>query len=204
MKIVIATGGTGGHIYPALSLADALLENKDNDVLFIGSSTRMESKEIPEKGYNFKGLNVIGTNGGLTNKIKSVLLLVKARSECIKILKDYKPDVVIGFGNYISVPVILAAKKLGIKTMIHEQNSVAGKANVFLSRFVDGIIGSYNENLNQFDNSKTRILGNPRASESSKIDKDVNMYNELGLDENKSLVLIVMGSLGSESVNKVL
>lgn len=204
MKIVIATGGTGGHIYPALSLADALLENKDNDVLFIGSSTRMESKEIPEKGYNFKGLNVIGTNGGLTNKVKSVLLLVKARSECIKILKDYKPDVVIGFGNYISVPVILAAKKLGIKTMIHEQNSVAGKANVFLSRFVDGIIGSYNENLNQFDNSKTRIFGNPRASESSKIDKDVNMYNELGLDENKSLVLIVMGSLGSESVNKVL
>lgn len=204
MRIVIATGGTGGHIYPALSLADTLLEDKENEVLFIGSSSRMEAKEIPEKGYEFKGINVLSASGGLANKVKSSFSLVKSTNECIKILKEYKPDIVIGFGNYISVPVVLAAKKLKIKTLIHEQNSVAGKANILLSKFVDGIIGSYNENLEQFNNSKTRILGNPRASEAYKTVKDYKVFEGLGLDKNKKLVLIVMGSLGSHSVNQVL
>lgn len=204
MKVVIATGGTGGHIYPALSLADELRKQCDAKILFIGSSTRMESKEIPNKGYDFIGLDVIGTNGGLLTKIKSILLLQRARKKCIGILKDYNPDIVIGFGNYISVPVILAAKKLKIKTMIHEQNSIAGKANKLLSKYVDAIVGSYDENLEQFDSSKTRILGNPRATEAASIKKDESLYDKLELDKNKLLVIIVMGSLGSSSVNKIL
>ncbi len=204
MRVVIATGGTGGHIYPALALADALKKEESVDILFIGSKSRMESKVIEKHGYNFNGLDVIGTSGNILNKANSALLMLKALFSCVKILKNFKPDIVIGFGNYISVPVILAAKFLKIKTMIHEQNSVAGKANIMLSKHVDAIVGSYEENLKEFDNSKTRILGNPRASEAALVKKDEKLIKDLGLDINKRLVIIVMGSLGSTSVNEVL
>ena len=193
MRVVVATGGTGGHIYPAISLIDGLKENGLEDVLFIGSNNRMESLEIPKRGYKFKGLNVVGTNGGITNKLKSIVLII-----------EFNPNIVIGFGNYISVPVIIAAKILGIKTMIHEQNSVAGKANKFLSKFVDVVVGSYEENLKEFDKKKTKILGNPRASEASSIVVDKSLKANFGFDINKKLVLIVMGSLGSSSVSEVL
>ncbi|MCI6272880.1 MAG: undecaprenyldiphospho-muramoylpentapeptide beta-N-acetylglucosaminyltransferase [Erysipelotrichaceae bacterium] len=204
MRVVVATGGTGGHIYPAISLIDGLKENGLEDVLFIGSNNRMESLEIPKRGYKFKGLNVVGTNGGITNKLKSIVLIIKSVFICINILKEFNPNIVIGFGNYISVPVIIAAKILGIKTMIHEQNSVAGKANKFLSKFVDVVVGSYEENLKDFDKKKTKILGNPRASEASSIVVDKSLKGNFGFDVNKKLVLIVMGSLGSSSVSEVL
>ncbi len=204
MRVVIATGGTGGHIYPALSLVDSLKSNGLDEVLFIGSVSRMEAKEIPLKGYRFIGLDVIGTNGGIINKFKSIYLMLKARNRCMQILKDFKPDIVIGFGNYISVPVIMAAKALRIKTMIHEQNSVAGKANRFLAKHVDGVVGSYEENLKDFKNCHVRILGNPRASEAYKVKKDASLLKQFDFKEILPLVVIVMGSLGSSSVSKVL
>ncbi len=202
MKIVVATGGTGGHIYPAVSLIKAFDDLED--VLFVGSNNRMEAKLIPEFGYKFKGLNVVGSNGGILNKLKSASSMFFSVFKCIEILKDFRPDVVIGFGNYISVPVVMAAKILKIKTVIHEQNSIAGKANLFLAKFCDLVIGSYDENLTQFNHKTVKILGNPRASEAVKVIRDKTVLKEYELNENLPLVLIVMGSLGSESVNNVL
>lgn len=201
MKIAIVAGGTGGHVYPALTLAEAL-EKRGDEILFIGSSTRMEKDLIPQKGYKFIGLDVDIFAGGLLNKIESLISIQRAQKRCMSILKGY--DLAIGFGNYISVPVILAAKKLGIKTVIHEQNSFAGKANKMLDKKVDLVIGSYKENLKQFKNKKTLILGNPQSSKAMAIEKDKKVIKNLGLDPEKKTVVIFMGSLGSQTVNKVI
>ncbi len=205
MRYLIATGGTGGHIYPALALVDEIKKmDTDCSVLFIGSKTRMEAQLIPETGYEFYGINIESTKKGLINKFSSLANMFFAYQECIKIIKSFKPDVVIGFGNYISVPVLMAAHHKNILTVIHEQNSFAGKANRFLSRYADAIVGCYEENLDQFPKHKTKILGNPRATVASKIKKDFQVLKTLGIDSSKPLVVIVMGSLGSESVNVVM
>ena len=201
MKIVMVAGGTGGHIYPAISLAEELIK-KGHDITFIGSNDRMEKDVIPAKGYKYIGIDVETTRGGVVQKIKSVLSMAKAYFGCLKLLKGY--DMAIGFGNYISVPVMLAAIKLKLKTVIHEQNSFVGKANKILDEKVDLIIGSYEEDKKQFKNPKTFILGNPQASKAMNVKKDENVLKQMGLDPNKKTVVIFMGSLGSESVNNKL
>ncbi len=203
MRILIATGGTGGHIYPALSLVEALKkENSKHEFLFVGSTDRMEAQMIPALGYRYRSINCKGLNGSLLDKGKAALMLMNAYFHCRKIVKDFKPDLAIGFGNYISVPILLAAHHAKVTTMIHEQNSYAGKANRFLAKYMDAIVGCYDENLKQFPQEKTRILGNPRASEAALMMKDRSVLKEVGLDPKKKSVVIVMGSLGSESVNE--
>lgn len=205
MRIIMAAGGTGGHIYPATALADAIMkENNDSEVIFVGSSTRMESTEIPKCGYRFVGLDLGAVSGSIIKKIQMLLSMGKATAQCVELIKEFKPDAVIGFGNYLSVPVILAASKMKVKIMLHEQNSYAGKANRFLARFADAVVGCYNENLNEFPKEKTRILGNPRATVAAQVKKDPEVLKELGADPDKQLVVIVMGSLGSQSVNQVM
>ncbi|MFV0380464.1 MAG: undecaprenyldiphospho-muramoylpentapeptide beta-N-acetylglucosaminyltransferase [Anaerorhabdus sp.] len=204
MKVIITTGGTGGHIYPALSLANEIkLDNKENEIIFLGSLNRMEKDIVPEYGYPFYGLDIVATKGSVFNKFISIIKLFKSYFKCKKIIKNIKPDIVIGFGNYISVPVVMAANKLKIKTLIHEQNSVPGKANLFLSRYVDRVIGSYNENKDFFK-CEVSILGNPRSSDAGKVKKNKIILEQFGLSTNKKTVIFVMGSLGSQSVNKVL
>ena len=198
MNILIAAGGTGGHIYPAIALAEKFIVD-GNDVTFIGSKNRMEATVIPEKGYKYIGISVLSTSGSIINKFKSLISIYSTYKECLKIVKDY--DLVVGFGNYISVPVVLAANKLKIKTVIHEQNSFVGRANLFLDKKVDLVIGSYKENLKQFKNKNTFILGNPQAGKASKCLKDGSVIKNLGLDPNKKTVVIFMGSLGSLTVN---
>lgn len=201
MRIVIVAGGTGGHIYPAITLAKELL-NKGHTICFYGSNDRMEKDIIPEAGFEYIGLDVYTTRGGVFQKIKSLISMVFAYFKCKKLLCD--TNMVIGFGNYISIPVVLAAKKLGIKTIIHEQNSLIGKANKFLDEKVDVVIGTYKENLNQFKNKNTLILGNPQSSRALDVKKDSKIIEELGLDSKMKTVVIFMGSLGSESVEKKL
>ena len=201
MKIVIAAGGTGGHVYPALTLADAFKQRGD-EILFIGSSSRMEKDLIPNHGYKFIGLDVEIFSGSIFNKLKSIFTIFKTEKECEKLIKGY--DLAIGFGNYISLPVLLAAKKLGLKTAIHEQNSFAGKANKLLDTKVDLVVGSYKENLNQFKNPNTLILGNPQSSKAYEVKKDLTVLSDLGLNPNMKTVVIFMGSLGSQTVNKVI
>lgn len=201
MKIIIAAGGTGGHIYPALTLANELIK-KGHKVSFVGSNSRMEKTVIPNNGFEFIGLDMKMPVGNILNKVLSLVSMTKAYFICKKIVKAY--DMAIGFGNYISMPLILAAKDEGLKTVIHEQNSYAGKANKYLDKKVDLVIGSYKENKETFRNSNTKIIGNPQSYKAFKVKKDPNVLRELGLDPNKKTVVIFMGSLGSQSVNKVL
>lgn len=202
MKICLVTGGTGGHIYPAVSLASALKKTiPDIDLLFIGNADRMEATEIPALGYAFKGLPARGMSGNLWRRIKALFSLWKSQSLAYGILEEYHPDIVIGFGGYVCVPVIRAARKLGIKTLLHEQNAIAGKANLFLARIVDGIAVSYPENLNQFPQAKTRLIGNPRTYALKERKAETQPLEALNLDPLKPTVLFVMGSLGAESIN---
>ena len=198
MKIVMAAGGTGGHIYPALTLANSLKE-RGHEVVFFGSKDRLEKDIVPSYGFKFVPFDILSTSG---NKLKSLISMIKAYKRCLGLLDGF--DMAIGFGNYISVPIILSAKKKGLKTIIHEQNSFVGKANKMLDQKVDLVIGSYEENKKQFKNPHTLILGNPQSQKALKAKKDENALKDLGLDPSKKTLVIFMGSLGSESVNKVL
>lgn len=201
MRIIISAGGTGGHIYPALSILNKIKEkNPDCEILYIGTTNRMEAKLVPEMGIPYKGVNVIGLKKDLTI-FKASYLFVSAIIKCKKIIKEFKPDLVIGVGGYITAPVIYAAKKLGIKTVIHEQNSIPGKSNTFLQKYVDKVFISLPGSREYFKGDVV-LTGNPRSQEAyyaKKMDK-----KELGFHDNKKLVLIVMGSLGSNTVTNSL
>ena len=200
MRIIIASGGTGGHIYPAITLAQAL-QKAGHKITFVGSTGRMEKDVIPAAGFDYIGLDMKIPGGSLINKANSFVSIVKAYYKCREIVKDY--DLAIGFGNYISVPLVMAARNRGLKTVIHEQNSFAGKANKYLDQKVDLVIGSYEENKKTFKNPHTLILGNPQSSKAFDIKKDPEVLLNLGLDPDKKTVVIFMGSLGSQTVNKV-
>ena len=205
MKLLIATGGTGGHIYPAIALADAAKKRySDIEILFVGNKDRMETIEVPKHGYAFQGIQASGFSGSLMHKLKAGMQLITARNEAKKIVKAFRPDIVIGFGGYVSAPVLLAAKSLNIKTMIHEQNSIVGKANLMLAKKVDGIVICYEKCYEEFPKDKTRLLGNPRSTQAIQTAFDEPYFQSLNLDENKPIVLIVMGSLGSSSVNEIM
>jgi UDP-N-acetylglucosamine--N-acetylmuramyl-(pentapeptide) pyrophosphoryl-undecaprenol N-acetylglucosamine transferase len=205
MKICIVTGGTGGHIYPAVSLAHALADRDPSiEIFFVGNNDRMEAKEIPALGFDFVGLPAKGFNGSVFAKLSALFALIKSRNLAIKLLKERKPDIVIGFGGYVCVPVMNAAYALHIKTMLHEQNSIVGKANKVLMGKVDAIVCAYEANLSVFPKHKTRLLGNPRTYEIKHHRDITDMHQTYPLVKSLPTVLIVMGSLGSESVNAIM
>lgn len=206
MKMMIVTGGTGGHIYPALALAQGAKQRygKQAEIVFVGNDDRMEAKLIPEKGYSFYALHTSGFVGNVIDKAKAVALLLRAYQKAKKYIRSFHPDIVIGFGGYVSAPVILAAHHLGIPTMIHEQNSIIGKANQLVMKKADAIVCCYEKCLSQFDRNKTRLLGNPRATFAAQTSFDEAYFRSLGLDPQQKTVLIVMGSLGSSSINELM
>lgn len=205
MKILFATGGTGGHIYPALRLADELKKrNPDCEMLFVGNSERIEAQIIPQAGYAFHGITAAAFNNvNLAGKLNRLKILKKSYQTCLGIVDEFKPDLAIGFGGYVTVPVILAAHHRHIATIIHEQNSYVGMANRFLGHYADAIITCYESAVSSFPKRKVHQLGNPRASIA--LDQTKKDYlSTLQLDSNLPTVLIVMGSLGSSSVNQKL
>ncbi len=203
MKAIIATGGTGGHIYPALALADQLIKrDPDSELLFIGNSDRMEKDLIPQHGYRFQGITAARFNDENVNKFQALKTLYRSYNECRKIVEKFEPDIIIGFGGYVTVPVIMAGYRNGIPTMIHEQNSIAGLANRVLGHFVKKVVTVYKSAEEAFPASKTVCLGNPRESAISNFRKDKEIIKSFGLDTSLRTVLIVMGSLGSQSVNE--
>ena len=202
MRVIISAGGTGGHIYPALSIIDKIKEKEpDSEFLYIGTKDRMESEIVPKLGIPYVGLNVIGIKKNLSI-LRFVPLLNRAISKCKKIIKEFNPDIVIGVGGYITAPVIFTAKRLGYKTIIHEQNSIPGKSNTWLCRYADKVMVSLPGSINYFKHDNVVLTGNPRCEEAfyaKKVDK-----TKYKLSKNKKLVLIVMGSLGSESISSSL
>ena len=152
MRMIITAGGTGGHIYPALAIVEKVKEmEKDSEILYIGTHNRMENKIVPEKNIPYESLTIYGfSKKDIKKDIKNISYIRKSYKKCIKIMKEFKPDIVIGVGGYVTLPVLLAAKKLGIKCAIHEQNSIPGKTNKFLSKKVDRVFVSFKESTKYF------------------------------------------------------
>lgn len=201
MRVIISAGGTGGHIYPALAIVKKIKEKKpDSEILYIGTHNRMEKDIVPKEGIPYKEIEMYGfSKTKPLSNLRCISCLSKGYKKCKKIIKEFKPDIVIGVGGYVTVPVILAASKLGIPTFIHEQNSLPGKSNIFLSKYVSKIGVSFKSSINKFPDYKTVFTGNPCSEEAIKVNKIEK--KELGLSENKKLVLIVMGSLGASTFN---
>ena len=204
MRVVVSAGGTGGHIYPALAIINKIKEEEPNsEFLYIGTHNRMEKDIVPKQGILFKAIEMYGFNKKhLFKNFKTVKCLFKSFKECKKMIKEFNPDVVIGVGGYVTVPVIISAKKLGYKTFIHEQNSIPGKSNRFLAKYCDLIGVSFKSSMEYLPKNKTVLTGNPCSENALKVPSATKM--SLGLSSNKQLVLVTMGSLGSSSVNKVM
>ena len=202
MRVIISAGGTGGHIYPALAIINKIKEEEPNsEFLYIGTHNRMEKDIIPKHNINFVPIRIYGINKkNIFKIIRALFCFIFSIYKCKKIIKKFNPDVVVGVGGYVTGPVIYSAKKLGYKTFIHEQNSISGKANKFLAKYTDVIGVSFDSTLKEFKNAV--YTGNPRNEEVlsyKKISKE-----EIGMDNNKKLVLIVMGSLGSSKITDFL
>lgn len=195
MRIIVSAGGTGGHIYPALAIIEKIKQEEKNvEVLYIGTTYRMEKDIVPKHNIKYVGLNVKGFNRkNIFENFSVIYLFIKAIIKSKKIIKEFNPDIVIGVGGYVTAPVIYAAHKLGIKTLIHEQNSEYGMTNKFLSKYADVVATSFPKM--ELKNKKVVFTGNPVGD--SSFDIKFNK-KELGLSSSKKLVTIVMGSLGSD------
>ena len=202
MKVVVSAGGSGGHIYPALAIINKIKEKEPNsEFLYIGTHNRMEKDIVPKHGIPFKSIEIYGFNRrNLFKNFKVLKCLIKAKKECKKIIKEFNPDIVIGVGGYVTVPVISAAHSLGIKTFIHEQNSVAGKANLSIKNKADLIGISFESSIKDFPKDKTVFTGNPVSEDAPKVKPMAK--SEFGFDNKKKLVLIVMGSQGAGTINE--
>ena len=205
-RILISGGGTGGHIFPALSIADELRTRLDAEILFVGASGRMEMTRVPEAGYKIIGLPVAGfdrkrpwRNFNVIGKLLSSM--VKANT----IIKDFKPEVVIGVGGYASGPVLKAAQKKGIPTLIQEQNSFAGVTNKLLAKKADSICVAYDEMDRFFPPEHIVKTGNPirkRLLQGNLTRKEA--LESFGLSSDRKTLLVVGGSLGALTINESL
>ncbi|ABP66539.1 UDP-N-acetylglucosamine--N-acetylmuramyl-(pentapeptide) pyrophosphoryl-undecaprenol N-acetylglucosamine transferase [Caldicellulosiruptor saccharolyticus DSM 8903] len=203
ISIVFSGGGTGGHIYPAVAVADYLKKRYNNlNIVFIGTNEGLESKIVPQHGYKIEYIQAKGLKRSLTVKNVEVFLkFISGYRQALQILKRIKPKVVFVTGGYVSLPVALAARRLKIKTILHEQNAYPGLANKIISRFCEKILISFEESKRFFKNSNKVVLtGNP-------VRLEIFSHNEraakssLGL-EDKIIVLAVGGSRGAENLNK--
>ena len=201
MRVIISASGTGGHIYPALAIINKIKEkDKTSEFLYIGTDNRMEKDLIPSFNIPYESLHVTGFKRSLSlDNFKTLSNFLNARKKCLKIIKEFNPDVVIGCGGYVTAPVIWASHKLGKKTFIHEQNSVVGLANKYLSHYVDKVGVSFENTILDFPKNKAILTGNPCSEKAVNIEKaNKKDYN---LSNDKKLVTIVMGSLGSRTIN---
>lgn len=200
MKVIVTAGGTGGHIYPALAIIDKIKEKEpSSEFIYIGTTNRMESKIVPELGIKYVGIEMYGLSKNLLRDMKVLTLIYKNQKKVTEIIKKFKPDVIIGTGGYVTYPVIKAAKKMGIKTFIHEQNSIPGKSNRLLAKLANKIGVSFQGSTNFFDEKKCVFTGNPCSEKA--LNAKVISKTTFGLHRDKKFILMVQGSLGSSSVN---
>ncbi len=206
-RIIIAGGGTGGHIFPAIAIANAL-KKKDSsiEILFVGAKGRMEMEKIPQAGYKIEGLDIAGFNrSSLIKNIGLPFKLIKSFFQVRRIFKRFKPDAAIGVGGYSSYPVLRTAQTKTIPTFIHESNSFAGKSNKMLGKKATKIFTGTDGMENFFPKEKIIVTGNPvrREIAESKITRSEGI-KFFSLDETKKTVLVVGGSLGAKSINEAI
>ncbi|MGY8980143.1 MAG: undecaprenyldiphospho-muramoylpentapeptide beta-N-acetylglucosaminyltransferase [Flavobacteriales bacterium] len=204
LKVIISGGGSGGHIFPALSIAKSLeKKNKNIKFLFVGAKNKMEMEKIPSNGYNIKGLWISGFQRRFTidNFLFPIKLFISLISSYF-IIKDFKPDLVIGTGGFASGPILYVASKCNIPTLIQEQNSYPGITNRILSRYVNKICVAYDKMNRFFKEDKLLFTGNPiRENISNFSSSKETGYDFFNLDNNQCTVLVIGGSLGARTIN---
>jgi len=203
MKAVITGGGTGGHIYPALAVAEEL-KKRGWEILYLGSDHRMEAEIVPKAGYEFKSLSVRPLPRSISLKIFSSLLYnAEAFFKALKIIKDFKTDIVIGTGGFVAGPVVLAGALLRKKTVIHEQNAYPGITNKILAKVVDKVCLNFPEAADylKIKAAKIEITGNPVRPKILNVERE-KAYRKLKLKPNLRTILITGGSLGAEVINQ--
>lgn len=206
-RFIIAGGGTGGHIFPAIAIANAIRKQMPSaSFLFVGATGKMEMEKVPQAGYQIVGLTIAGFNrSSLIKNISLPFKLVKSFFQVRKIFDRFRPDAVIGVGGYSSFPVLRYAQKLGINTFIHESNSFAGKSNILLGKRATRIFVATDGMEKFFPAQKLLITGNPvRQSIASHTISKTDALKHFGLNAGKKTVLVIGGSLGAKSINEAI
>jgi len=205
VRAIISGGGTGGHIFPALSIANKLKEvNPETEIIFVGAEGRMEMEKVPAAGYQIYGLEVAGLKRSLSlSNLALPFKYIKGINKAKKIIRDFKPDIAVGVGGYCSAPLLWAAQSMGIPTLIQEQNGFAGLSNKILGRKAKKICVAY-ENMERFFPADRIVLsGNPIRSSivPGTEEMKVAAHRFYGLDPEKKQLLVVGGSLGCRTLN---
>ena len=209
MRVLLTGGGTGGHIYPALAVARRLKEmDADVTLLYIGTERGLESTLVPKEGIAFKAIKIEGFKrsfdfDSLKYNLKSATLFLTSIKKAKDIIREFKPDVVLGTGGYVSAPICYAASKEGIPTIVHEQNSFLGLTNKFLIRYIDRLAISFKDIYKQVKGHEDKVVftGNPRAQEVAS--QPLQLVNTIyDLESTKPIVLIFGGSRGAEKINE--
>ena len=206
-RIIIAGGGTGGHIFPAIAIANAL-KKRDNsiEILFVGAKGKMEMEKVPQAGYKIEGIDIAGFNrSSLIKNIGLPFKLIKSFIQVRGIVNQFKPDAVIGVGGYSSFPVLRFAQAKRIPSFIHESNSFAGKSNMLLGKKATKIFVAIDGMEKFFPANKLMITGNPvRAAIAHNTTNKTEAIKFFSLNEMKKTVLVVGGSLGARSINEAI
>jgi len=206
-RFLIAGGGTGGHIFPAIAIANALKSiDPTIEILFVGAIGKMEMEKVPQAGYAIKGLPIAGFNrSSLIKNISLPLKLIKSFWKVRQIVKEFKPTAAIGVGGYSSFPVLKYCQSKGIKTFIHESNSFAGKSNILLGKNATKVFVVSDGMEKFFPSNKIVVTGNPvrKSITNNSITKN-EAVSFFGLDKSKKTVLSIGGSLGAKSINEAL
>ncbi len=207
MRAIIAAAGTGGHINPGLAIANKIMEKeKDSSIIFIGTNRGLETDLVPRSGYSLKTINAHGLERKITiQNIKNLFETYKSIKEAKEIIKEFKPDILIGTGGYICVPTVIAAKKLGIPVILHESNAFPGIAVKLFKNKADKILVGFKDAKERLDNKENVIVtGNPIKIK--KIDytesQKEKIKTDLGLALDKPVVLVFGGSQGAQSINR--
>lgn len=204
MKVLIAGGGTAGHINPGLAIAKEIqAKNPESEIIFVGTQKGLENELVPKEGFPLKFINVKGFKRKLSiDTFVTIKELFKGLYQAQKIIKEFNPDIVIGTGGYVCGPVLLNASLMGIPTAIHEQNAYPGITNKILSRFVDAVMISFEESTKYFGKKNIFLTGNPVRKEIVNTDRE-KARQKLGLKEEK-LMVVFGGSLGAEKINNAI
>ncbi|WP_058301831.1 undecaprenyldiphospho-muramoylpentapeptide beta-N-acetylglucosaminyltransferase [Gorillibacterium timonense] len=208
MRVVLSGGGTGGHVYPALSvLEEVSREEPDSSFLYIGTTTGLE-RGIVAKAHpdlRFEAVEITGFRRKLSfDNVRTVVRFMKAAGHSRMLLRDFRPDIVVGTGGYVCGPVVYAAARLGIPTLIHEQNAIPGLTNKFLSRYADTVAVSFRGSEKNFPSARHAVYtGNPRATTVAYANS-FNGIRSLGLKKGDKLVLVVGGSRGAKAINEAM
>ncbi|WP_226390725.1 undecaprenyldiphospho-muramoylpentapeptide beta-N-acetylglucosaminyltransferase [Penaeicola halotolerans] len=206
-KYMISGGGTGGHIYPAIAIAHAIREKQpDAEILFVGAEGKMEMQKVPEAGFPIEGLWISGLQRKLTwDNLSFPFKVIASLTKSSKLIRNFKPDVVIGVGGYASGPLLYKAQQKGIPTVIQEQNSYAGLTNKLLAGKAKAICVAYDQ-MDQFFPAKAiKWTGNPVRKDILDIsDKKAKALSHFGLNADQPVILVIGGSLGAHTINQVL